>query len=103
MSIFFLPPPMSEKLERSRARNRLRMTRFPTRTVAMKYGMQALPLTKMQSHIDSIHSPQRTRNTIIKLTKRIFVSKMYFWIIGMLEYLCMKSVKFHLGIAQPSQ
>ena len=32
----------------------------------------------MQSHIDSIHSPQRTRNTIMKL--------------------CMKSVKFHRGI-----
>ena len=34
--------------------------------------------THMQSHIDSIHSPQRTRKTIMKL--------------------CMKSVKFHLGI-----
>ena len=34
--------------------------------------------THMQPHIDSIHSPQRTRKTIMKL--------------------CMKSVKFHLGI-----
>ena len=32
----FLPPPMSEKLLSNRARKRLRMTRFPIRTVAMK-------------------------------------------------------------------
>ena len=60
---------MSEKLESKRARKRLRMTKFPTRTVAMKYGIQAFPETKIQSHMDSIHSPHRTRKTIIKLKK----------------------------------
>ena len=46
-------PPMSEKLDRSRARKRLRMTRLPMRTVARKYGTQLHPATNMQSHIDS--------------------------------------------------
>ena len=53
------------------------MTRFPINTVARKYGTQAFPATQRQSHIDSIHSPHNTRNTIIKL--------------------CKKSVKFHRG------
>jgi len=48
-------------------------------TVARKNGTQTLEETHMQSHIDSIHSPQRTRKTIMKL--------------------CMKSTKFHLGIS----
>ena len=56
------------------------MTRFPISTVARKYGTHAFPDTHMQSHIDSIHSPQRTRNTIMKL--------------------CKKSMKCHLGIMQ---
>ena len=43
-----------------------------------KFRFQKINGTYMQSHIDSIHSPQRTRNTIMKL--------------------CMKSVKFHRGI-----
>ena len=44
----------------------MKITRF-TRTVAMKYGMQALPETKIQSHMLSIHSPHSTRKTIMKL------------------------------------
>ena len=56
------------------------MTKFPIRTVARKYGTHAFPATHRQSHMDSIHSPQRTRNTIIKL--------------------CKKSVKFHRGSSQ---
>lgn len=52
-------------------------TRFPITTVAKKNGMQEASPTSMQSHIDSIHSPHKTRNTIINE--------------------CMKSVKFHLG------
>ena len=47
-------------------------------TVARKKGTQTFEATHMQSHMDSIHSPQRTRKTIMKL--------------------CMKSMKFHLGI-----
>ena len=47
--------------------------------------MQAFPLTNMQSHIDSIHSPQRTRNTIIKLTEKISIKSIF----GKLEcYTC---------------
>jgi len=46
-------------------------------TVAKKNGIQETSPTYIQSHMDSIHSPHRTRNTIIKL--------------------CMKSVKFHRG------
>ena len=71
---------MSEKLLSNKARKRLRMTRFPTSTVARKYGTHGGPDTKMQSHMDSIHSPHKTLNTIMKL--------------------CMKSVKFHLGMSQ---
>ena len=56
-------------------------TKFPMTTVARKKGTHTLEATHMQSHIDSIHSPHRTRKTIIKL--------------------CMKSVKFHLGIVFP--
>ena len=66
------------KLERSRARKRLRTTRLPMTTVARKKGTQTLLATHMQSHMDSIHSPHSTRKTIMKL--------------------CMKSMKFHLGI-----
>ena len=57
---------------------KLLTTRFPMTTVARKKGTQTLEATHIQSHIDSIHSPQRTRNTIMKL--------------------CMKSMKFHRGI-----
>ena len=46
-------------------------------TVARKKGTQMDPLTLRQSHMDSIHSPHSTRNTII--------------------ILCMKSVKFQRG------
>ena len=49
-------------------------------TIRRKYGTHAFPATQRQSHIDSIHSPHRTRNTIIKL--------------------CKKSVKFHRGSSQ---
>ena len=66
------------KLDRRRARKRLRTTKFPITTVARKKGTQTLLATHMQSHMDSIHSPQSTRNTIMKL--------------------CMKSIKFHRGI-----
>lgn len=52
-------------------------------TVAKKNGMQAVSQTSMQSHMDSIHSPQSTRNTIINE--------------------CMKSVKFHRGISLPGK
>ena len=48
-------------------------------TVAKKNGIQDQSPTSMQSHIDSIHSPHNTRNTIMKE--------------------CMKSVKFHLGMS----
>ncbi len=47
-------------------------------TVARKKGTQTLEATHMQTHMDSIHSPQSTRKTIMKL--------------------CMKSTKFHRGI-----
>ena len=50
-------------------------------TVARKKGTQTLLATHMQSHMDSIHSPHSTRNTIMKL--------------------CMKSMKFHRGIIFP--
>ena len=52
-------------------------TKFPITTVARKNGTQTSEATHIQSHIDSIHSPHKTRNTIIKL--------------------CMKSTKFHRG------
>ena len=67
------------KLDSSRARKRLRTTRFPMTTVARKKGTQTLLATNMQSHMDSIHSPHSTRNTIMKL--------------------CMKSMKFQRGIS----
>lgn len=54
-------------------------TKFPMTTVAKKNGMQDQSPTSIQSHMDSIHSPHNTRNTIINE--------------------CMKSVKFHLGIS----
>ena len=50
-------------------------------TVARKKGTQTLLATHMQSHMDSIHSPQSTLNTIMKL--------------------CMKSMKFQRGICLP--
>ena len=68
---------MSEKLLSNKARKRLRMTRFPTSTVARKYGTHGGPDTKMQSHMDSIHSPHNTMKTIMNL--------------------CMKSTKFQRG------
>ena len=52
-------------------------TKLAMTTVARKNGTQVLSLTRRQSHIDSIHSPHSTRNTII--------------------ILCIKSVKFHRG------
>lgn len=52
-------------------------TRLPITTVARKKGIQDTSPTYIQSHIDSIHSPQSTRNTIMKE--------------------CMKSVKFQRG------
>jgi len=54
-------------------------TKFPMTTVAKKNGIQDQSPTSIQSHMDSIHSPHKTRNTIINE--------------------CMKSVKFHLGIS----
>jgi len=54
-------------------------TKFPMTTVAKKNGIQDQSPTSIQSHMDSIHSPHNTRNTIINE--------------------CMKSVKFHLGIS----
>lgn len=56
---------------------RLLTTRLPMTTVARKNGMQETSPTSIQSHIDSIHSPQSTRKTIMNE--------------------CIKSVKFHLG------
>ena len=52
-------------------------TRLPITTVARKNGMHVESPTNMQSHIDSIHSPQRTRKTIINE--------------------CIKSIKCHRG------
>lgn len=52
-------------------------TRLPMTTVAKKNGMHVGSPTSKQSHIDSIHSPHNTRNTIMNE--------------------CRKSVKFHLG------
>lgn len=52
-------------------------TRLPMTTVARKNGMHDTSPTSIQSHIDSIHSPHSTRNTIMKE--------------------CMKSVKFQRG------
>ena len=43
-----------------------RTTRLPITTVARKNGMQVESPTSIQSHMDSIHSPHRTRNTIMK-------------------------------------
>lgn len=48
-------------------------------TVARKNGIHDTSPTNIQSHIDSIHSPHSTRNTIINE--------------------CIKSVKFHRGIS----
>ena len=48
-------------------------------TVARKKGMQVESPTNMQSHMDSIHSPQRTRKTIMNE--------------------CMKSMKCQRGIS----
>lgn len=56
-------------------------TKFPMTTVARKNGIQDTSPTYMQSHMDSIHSPQSTLNTIMKE--------------------CMKSVKFHRGNSPP--
>lgn len=56
---------------------RILTTRLPMTTVARKNGIQDQSPTNIQSHMDSIHSPQSTRNTIINE--------------------CMKSVKFHRG------
>ena len=52
-------------------------TKLPITTVARKNGTQTSDATHIQSHIDSIHSPHKTRNTIMKL--------------------CMKSTKFQRG------
>jgi hypothetical protein len=38
---------------------------LPMTTVARKNGMQVESPTSIQSHMDSTHSPQRTRNTIM--------------------------------------
>lgn len=54
-------------------------TKFPITTVARKNGMQDTSPTSIQSHMDSIHSPHSTRNTIMNE--------------------CMKSVKFQRGIS----
>ena len=54
-------------------------TRFPITTVARKKGTQTYDATHMQTHMDSIHSPHKTRNTIMKL--------------------CIKSTKFQRGIS----
>ena len=40
-------------------------TRLPMIIVSRKNGMQMTPEQSMQSHMDSIHSPHRTRNTIM--------------------------------------
>lgn len=48
-------------------------------TVARKNGIHDTSPTNIQSHIDSIHSPHSTRNTIMNE--------------------CIKSVKFHRGIS----
>ena len=59
-----------------------RTTRFPMTKVKRKNGIQGQPAHSKQTHIDSIHSPQRTRKTILKkkeklierlLTKRLFL------------------------------
>lgn len=52
-------------------------TRLPMTTVARKNGIHETSPTSIQSHIDSIHSPHSTRNTIMNE--------------------CMKSVKFQRG------
>lgn len=54
-------------------------TKLPMTTVAKKNGMHDTSPTSIQSHIDSIHSPHNTRNTIMNE--------------------CIKSVKFHRGIS----
>jgi len=58
-------------------------TKFPITTVAKKNGIQDQSPTSIQSHMDSIHSPHNTRNTIINE--------------------CIKSVKFHLGSSLPGK
>ncbi len=60
---------------------RILTTKLPITTVAKKNGIQDTSPTYIQSHMDSIHSPHSTRNTIMNE--------------------CMKSVKFHLGISPP--
>lgn len=67
--------------ESNRAKNKFNTTRLPMTTVAKKNGTQTAPDTRIQSHIDSIHSPHKTRNTIINE--------------------CIKSLKFHRGISLP--
>jgi hypothetical protein len=69
------------KDERSKAKKRFKTTKLPMTTVARKKGTHGAPETLMQSHIDSIHSPHNTRNTIIKE--------------------CIKSLKFQRGISSP--
>ena len=66
------------KEDKSKARNRLRTTKLPMTTLAKKKGTQGAPATSMHPHIDSTHSPHKTRKTIIKE--------------------CIKSLKFHRGI-----
>ena len=61
----------------SNGRKKKLTTRFPITTVARKKGTQTYDATHMQTHMDSIHSPHRTRKTIMKL--------------------CMKSTKFQRG------
>lgn len=58
---------------------KIRTTKFPMTTVARKNGIHDTSPTSMQSHMDSIHSPHSTRNTIMNE--------------------CMKSVKFQRGIS----
>ena len=53
------------KLLSNKARNKLSTTRLPITTVARKKGTQAPPVTSIQSHMDSIHSPHKTLNIII--------------------------------------
>lgn len=67
--------------EQSRGRDNKAVltTKLPITTVARKNGMHETSPTSIQSHIDSIHSPHRTRNTIMNE--------------------CMKSVKFQRGIS----
>lgn len=68
---------MSQKLPDFREYQSILTTRLPITTVAKKNGIQETSPTYIQSHMDSIHSPHSTRNTIMKE--------------------CMKSVKFQRG------